>query len=280
VIPEAMGMNLDIIESRGPVFDNPLRSSEDIERLETENLVEKLDYVLQAIRLTKEKLNDRVPLIGFSGAPWTLATYMVEGKGSKNFEIVKSLIYSEPETAHRLLQKLSDGVVEYLNAKIRAGCDAVQIFDTWAGNLSPADFEEFSLQYLKYICDRLETNGTPVIVFAKGVSNMKSLADLKCDVLGVDWTKNIGDVKAQINGNKVLQGNLDPCVLFAPKEKIRTETERILRNFTDSKGHVFNLGHGILPKTPVENAKYVVDSVKEISLNLRQNATNVEKMSN
>ncbi len=231
VIPEAMGMNLEIIESKGPIFSNPLRSADEIESLETDDLIERLDYVLQAIKLTKQKLNNRVPLIGFSGAPWTLATYMVEGKGSKHFEIVKSLIYKEPQTAHRLLQKLADAVVEYLNAKIRAGCDAVQIFDTWAGNLSPSDFEEFSLRYLTYICDRLETNSVPVIVFAKGINNMQSLATLKCNVLGVDWTKDIGEVKKQIGGKKVLQGNLDPCILFAPKEKIRAETERILQKF-------------------------------------------------
>ncbi|MDQ6786737.1 MAG: uroporphyrinogen decarboxylase [Acidobacteriota bacterium] len=266
VIPEAMGMKLEIIETRGPVFDNPLRSVADIERLETDSLNERLDYVFQAIKLTKEKLNNRVPLIGFSGAPWTLATYMVEGKGSKNFEIIKSLTYREPETAHKLLQKLADAVVEYLNAKIRAGCDAVQIFDTWAGNLSPSDFEEFSFRYLKYICERLETNGAPVIVFAKGINNLQTLADLKCDVLGVDWTKDIGEVKRQIGDRKALQGNLDPCVLFAPKEKIRMETEKILQRFGNDAGHIFNLGHGILPKTPVENAKYLVDCVKELSI--------------
>jgi uroporphyrinogen decarboxylase len=261
-----MGMDLEIVESKGPIFDKPLRSAADIEKLDTENVVERLEYVMQAIKMTKEKLAGRVPLIGFSGAPWTLATYMVEGKGSKNFEIIKSLIYREPATAHKLLQILADSVVEYLNAKIRAGADAVQIFDTWAGNLSPSDFEEFSLRYLKYICDRIETNGVPVIVFAKGVGNMNSLADLKCDVLGVDWTKDIGAVKSEIGGRKVLQGNLDPCVLFAPKERIRSETEKILRAFGSDSGHIFNLGHGILPKTPVENAKYLVDCVKELSV--------------
>lgn len=276
VIPEAMGMDLEIIESRGPVFDQPLRSAADIERLETDDLNERLEYVFQAIKLTKEKLAGRVPLIGFSGAPWTLATYMVEGKGSKNFETVKSLIYREPATAHKLLQILADAVVEYLNAKLRAGADAVQIFDTWAGNLSPSDFEEFSLRYLKYICDNLDANGAPVIVFAKGVGNMNSLADLKCDVLGVDWTKDIGAVKREISGRKVLQGNLDPCVLFAPQKRIRTETERILSNFENGAGHVFNLGHGILPKTPVENAKYLVDCVKESSIKEKQ----IEKSGN
>ena len=266
VIPEAMGMNLEIVESKGPILDNPIRSRKQVDALETEGVVERLSYVMEAIKLTKEKLNNRVPLIGFSGAPWTLACYMVEGKGSKNFDVVKSFIYSEPEAAHALLRVLADAVVEYLNAKIRAGCDAVQIFDTWAGNLSPSDFEEFSLRYIRYICERLETNGAPVIVFAKGVDSLKKLADLNCDVLGVDWTKDIGKARAEIDGKKALQGNLDPCVLFAPKEKIREETERILRGYGDGAGHIFNLGHGILPKTPVENAKYLVNSVKELSI--------------
>ena len=226
VIPEAMGMKLEIIEAKGPVFDHPLRSIEQISSLHTEGVTERLSYVMDAIKLTKEKLAGRVPLIGFSGAPWTLATYMVEGKGSKNFDVVKSFIYREPRAAHALLQKLADAVVDYLNAKIRAGCDAVQIFDTWAGILSPTDFEEFSLQYIRHICDRLETKGAPVIVFAKGVSSMRKLADLRCDVLGIDWTKDIGEVGAEIGDKKALQGNLDPCVLFAPKEKIKAETER------------------------------------------------------
>lgn len=266
VIPEAMGMRLEIIESKGPVFENPLRSRDEINSLETEGVTERLSYVMDAIKLTKEKLNNRVPLIGFSGAPWTLATYMVEGKGSKNFDVVKSFIYNEPKAAHALLQKLADAVVDYLNAKIRAGCDAVQIFDTWAGILSPTDFEEFSLRYIRYICERLETGGAPVIVFAKGVASVRKLADLKCDVLGIDWTKDIGDIFGEVGDKKAIQGNLDPCVLFAPKEKIREETAKILRKFGHGAGHVFNLGHGILPTTPVENARYLVNCVKELSI--------------
>lgn len=266
VIPEAMGMNLEIIESKGPVFDNPIREVADLEKLETAGVVERLDYVMQAVKMTKEKLNSRVPLIGFSGSPWTLACYMVEGKGSKNFDIIKSFVYNEPEAAHRLLQTLADSIIEYLNAKIRAGCDAVQIFDTWASVLSPTDFEEYSLKYMRYICENLETNGAPVIVFAKGVSSYKKLARLKCDVLGVDWSKNLGDVRAEIGGVKGLQGNLDPTILFAPKEKIRAETARVLQSYgADSTGHIFNLGHGITPKTPVENTQYFVECVKELS---------------
>ncbi|MGI9034407.1 MAG: uroporphyrinogen decarboxylase [Pyrinomonadaceae bacterium] len=265
VIPEAMGMKLEMVESKGPVFNDPIRRVADLGRLNTENIVERLDYVMQAVKMTKEKLNNRVPLIGFSGSPWTLACYMVEGKGSKNFEIIKSFIYNEPEAADRLLQILADSVVEYLNAKIRAGCDAVQIFDTWAGLLTPHDFEEFSLRYIRYICENLETNGAPVIVFAKGVSEYKNLAKLKCDVLGVDWSRNIGDVRAEIGGAKGLQGNLDPTVLFAPRDKIREETERVLQSYGKHAGHIFNLGHGITPKTPVENTKYFVECVKELS---------------
>ncbi len=266
VIPEAMGMKLDVIESKGPVFDEPIRAVEQIENLQTENIVERLDYVMQAVKMTKEKLNGRVPLIGFSGSPWTLAAYMVEGKGSKNFDIIKSFIYNEPAAAHKLLQILADSAVEYLNAKIRAGCDAVQIFDTWASILSPTDFEEFSLRYIRYICENLETNGAPVIVFAKGANDFASLANLKCDSLGLDWTRDIGKIRAKVAGKKALQGNLDPTVLFAPKEKIRLETERVLQSFGNGAGHVFNLGHGILPKTPVENTRYFVECVKELSV--------------
>jgi uroporphyrinogen decarboxylase len=161
---------------------------------------------------------------------------------------------------------LADAVVDYLNAKIRAGCDAVQIFDTWAGILSPGDLEEFSLRYIRYICERLETNGAPVIVFAKGVNAWDKLADLKCDAIGLDWTQDIGKVRGQIGDRKALQGNLDPCVLFAPQERIKTETERILESFGSGTGHIFNLGHGILPTTPVANTKYLVSCVKESSI--------------
>ena len=266
VIPEAMGMHLEVIESKGPIFDNPIRSREQINDLNTDGVTERLSYVMEAIKMTKEKLDGRVPLIGFSGAPWTLAVYMVEGKGSKSFDVIKSFIYNEPEAAHELLQILADSVVDYLNAKIRAGCDAVQIFDTWAGILSPWDLEEFSLRYIRYICDRLETNGAPVIVFAKGVNSLQKLAELKCDVLGIDWTRDIGDVRAEVGESKAIQGNLDPCVLFAPMEKIKAETEKVLSKYGNGTGHIFNLGHGILPKTPVENAKYFVNCVKELSI--------------
>jgi uroporphyrinogen decarboxylase len=265
VIPEAMGMCLDVVESKGPVFENPIRSAAGVESLATDGVVERLDYVMQAIKITKEKLGGRVPLIGFSGAPWTLASYMVEGKGSKDFRNIKSLIYNEPRTAHKLLEKLADTVIAYLNKKIESGCDAVQVFDSWAGILSPWDFEEFSFRYLKYICEQLKTNGAPVIVFAKGVNNLEKLASLNCNVIGIDWTKDIGEARAEIGDKKALQGNLDPCVLFAPKEKINAETERILERYGNGSGHIFNLGHGILKQTSPENARYFVECVKELS---------------
>jgi uroporphyrinogen decarboxylase len=265
VIPEAMGMKLDVIESKGPIFDRPIRNAKDLDGLRPENIIARLDYVMQAIHMTKEKLAGRVPLIGFSGSPWTLAAYMVEGQGSKNFDVIKSFIYNEPAAAHRLLQMLADAVVDYLNAKIRAGCDAVQIFDTWASILSPPDVEEFSLRYIRYICEGLDTGGAPVIVFAKGVASYEALAQLNCDVLGVDWTKELDRVRKEIGGSKALQGNLDPTVLFAPRERIRLEAARVLRSYGSGGGHIFNLGHGILPNTPVENVRYLVESVRELS---------------
>jgi uroporphyrinogen decarboxylase len=271
VIPEAMGMKLEIVESKGPTFDDPIHSFDDLNRLSTDGLLDRLKYVFDAIRLTNHNLAGRVPLIGFSGAPWTLATYMVEGKGTRSFDQIKRLIYNEPRTAHALLEKLSDAVVEYLNEKIRAGCDAVQIFDTWAGVLSPTDLDEFSLRYIAYICDRIETNGAPVIVFPKGVNDTAKLAKLKCDVIGIDWTKDIGDARAEAGG-KAIQGNLDPCVLFAPNAKIRTETERVLERYGNGAGHIFNLGHGILPNVLPENAKFLVDYVKEHSIKYHERA--------
>jgi uroporphyrinogen decarboxylase len=263
VIPEAMGMPLELIESKGPVFHDPIRANSDIDTLSTD-IIGKLQYVFDAIKLTKERLNGRVPLIGFSGAPWTLMCYMVEGKGSKNFDTVKSFCYQQPREAHRLLDMLADCVVEYLNAKIASGCDAVQIFDTWAGVLSPSDIDEFVLPYVAKICDGLKNDGPPVIYFPKGIHDTAKLAGLNCNALGIDWTKDIGKAKAEAGG-KVVQGNLDPCVLFASKEKIRSEVGRIFDAVGTGGGHVFNLGHGILPTTPVENARFLVECVKELS---------------
>jgi uroporphyrinogen decarboxylase len=265
VIPEAMGMKLEIIESKGPVFDEPVRSEDQIEKLDRRNIQEKVHYVFEAIELTKKELNRKVPLIGFSGAPWTLATYMVEGKGSKNFTEIKKLIYNKPALAHRLLDMLSDIVIEYLNEQMKAGADAVQIFDTWAGILSPSDLEEFSLKYIKKIISGLNTDGKPVIVFAKGVNAFDRIADTGCDAAGVDWTFSLNEARKISNDRIALQGNLDPCILFSNEEKIIIEAGKVLDDYGNGAGHVFNLGHGILPQTPVENVKVLVDFIKEKS---------------
>jgi uroporphyrinogen decarboxylase len=266
VVPEAMGMPLELIESKGPVFHNPIRSEKDIDSLAITDVLEKLNYVFDAIRLTKKELNGRVPLIGFSGAPWTLATYMVEGKVSKNFRFIKSFVYQNPELAHKTLEKIAIVVTAYLEAKIDAGCDAVQIFDTWAGILSPWDFREFSLKYINYIVERLKRKNVPIIVFAKGASHSyDEIASFGCNVVGIDWVSDIGKVRKQIGGRVAIQGNMDPTVLFAPLSKIEEEIKNILERYGKGSGHIFNLGHGILPETPVENVKFFVHKVKELS---------------
>lgn len=265
VIPEAMGMKLQMVESRGPVFEDPIRSEKHVENLKLDGLLDKLKYVFDAVKLTKIGLKNRVPLIGFSGAPWTLASYMVEGKGSKNFEMIKSMIFSNPALAHKLLNKITNAVIQYLNQKVVSGCDAIQIFDTWAGLLSPWDYEEFSLQYIKRIIAGIENKKVPVILFAKGAHSLLRIADSGCNVVGIDWTVDIGEANSEIGDKVAIQGNLDPLVLFAKADKIYQDVELILSKFGNNNGHIFNLGHGILPKTPVENVKVLIQAVKELS---------------
>lgn len=266
VIPEAMGMHLEMHEGRGPVFPKPVRNENDAEELKIIDAEKDLKYVLDAIKLTKKELNNRVPLIGFSGAPWTLLTYMVEGKGSKNFAEVKKLIYNNPKLAHNLLDKIAEAVADYLNAKINAGVNAVQIFDTWGGILAQNDFEEFSLQYIRKIISKLERKDEPVILFAKGVHhNLDKLADSGADVLGLDWTMDLGNVRKQVGGKVALQGNLDPTTLYANKENIKTKVVKTLESYGKGTGHIFNLGHGILPDVDPEHAKALVEYVKNES---------------
>ncbi len=266
VIPEAMGMKLEMIESRGPKLYDPIRNADDVIRLREIDPTKNLKYVLEAVSLTKRELNGRVPLIGFAGSPWTLMTYMVEGGGSKSFSEIKKFIYNQPKTAHTLLHKIADAVADYLSAKIEAGADAVQIFDTWGGLLSPLDFEEFSLYYIEKIISRIKRKDEPVIVFAKGVhNNLKKLANCGADVIGLDWTMELGKVRSQIGSKVALQGNLDPTILYANKEKIKAEAVKVLESYGNGSGHIFNLGHGILPDVLPENAKFLVEVVKEES---------------
>lgn len=267
VIPEAMGMHLEMHEGIGPVFPHPIRNESDAKTLKEIDPTVDLKYVLDAVSLTKNELNRRVPLIGFSGSPWTLLAYMVEGQGSKTFSKVKYLIYSNPKLAHRILDKIADAVTIYLCAKIEAGVNAVQIFDTWGGILSQDDFEEFSLNYMRKIISVVKGKKVPVIMFAKGVHyHLNKLADSGADVLGLDWTMNIGEVRKQVGDRVALQGNLDPTILYAGHEKIKYEARKILQSFGKGSGHIFNLGHGILPDVPPENLKALVDFVKEESV--------------
>lgn len=267
VIPEAMGMQLEMHEGKGPVFHNPVRDEESAKALKKLEPEKDLKYVMDAVRLTKKELDGRVPLIGFSGSPWTLLTYMVEGKGSKNFAHVKKLIYNKPALAHKILAQITDAVAEYLSAKIEAGVNAVQIFDTWGGILSQHDFQEFSLSYIEKVISKLKRKSEPVIVFAKGVHfNLEGLAGCGADVLGLDWTMDIGEVRRGVGAKVALQGNLDPTILYAEKDNIRKEAGRVLKSYGEGPGHIFNLGHGILPNIDPEKAKALVQFVKEDSI--------------
>lgn len=266
VIPEAMGMTLEMIESKGPKLYDPIRNIDQIDKLKKIDPTQDLNYVLNAVSLTKKELNNRVPLIGFSGSPWTLMTYMVEGGGSKNFSEIKKFIYNQPKAAHKLLDLISDNVADYLSAKIEAGVNAVQIFDTWGGILSPNDFNEFSLQYIQKVISKINRNDEPIIVFAKGVHFLlDKLATSGADVIGLDWTMNLGEVRNKIGDKVALQGNLDPTILYADDEKIKEETKNILSSYGFGSGHIFNLGHGILPDVNPSKAKYLVEVVKKES---------------
>jgi len=267
VIPEAMGMRLEMVETKGPKLYEPIRSVHDLDKLKNVDPYKDLKYVLDAVSLTKKELNGRVPLIGFAGSPWTIMTYMVEGGGSKNFSEIKKFIYNQPQAAHKLLDRIAVSTADYLSAKIESGVNALQIFDTWGGILSRDDFNEFSLPYIEKIISLLRKDKEPIIVFAKGVHHsLDKLANCGADVLGLDWTMNLGETKKLVGNKVALQGNLDPTVLYAPKEKIKSETMKVLESYGNGSGHIFNLGHGILPDVPPENAKYLVNVVKEESI--------------
>ncbi len=267
VLPGAMGMKLEFNETEGPTFPHPIRSQAAIDKLRIPDPNEELKFVMDAIRIAREHLSGRVSLIGFSGSPWTLAAYMVQGNSSHDFRSIKELIFKSPEDANALLEKLAKAVAAYLNAQIEAGAQAVQIFDTWGGILSPDDFRLFSLRFLSQVIQELNRDNVPVIVFAKGANHsLKQIADDGADVVSLDWTVDIGEVRQQIGDKVALQGNLDPCVLYAFPERIRREAKKILSKYGKGPGHIFNLGHGILPDTPVEHVKALVEAVKDESI--------------
>lgn len=270
VVPEAMGLELSIDEGKGPVIHNPVTDLNSISRLKHFDPEIELKYVLDAIRLTKNQLQGEVPLIGFSGAPWTLLTYIVEGRTGKNFSKTKDFIYNNRELAHHLLNLITDNVVDFLKAQIKAGADLIQVFDSWAGVLAPHHFEEFSLNYLIRIVEEIKPNfDVPIILFAKGANHsIEKIAYSGCDVVGIDWTIKMKDAKSRIGDLVTIQGNLDPSVLYGSEKFIAEESDRILSEFPDNKGLIFNLGHGIYPDIDPEKLKFLVSYVKEKNLKL------------
>ena len=269
-IPDAMGLGLQFTAGEGPQFARPVRSAADVAALPQPDPEGELQYVMNAVRTIRKALAGRVPLIGFAGSPWTLATYMVEGSGSKEYAHVKGMLYGEPATLHALLGKLADAVTDYLNAQIAAGAQAVMVFDTWGGVLTPAAYREFSLAYMQRIVDRLtrEADGrrVPVILFTKnGGQWLDAMAETGCDGLGVDWTTDLARAR-QLTGDRVtLQGNLDPSTLYASPEAIREEVGKVLASYGHGHGHVFNLGHGVHQHIDPEHVAAMVAAVHELS---------------
>ena len=269
-IPDAMGLGLSFGEGEGPRFARPVRQRRDVDALPIPDPAAELSYVTEAVRVIHRQLDGRVPLIGFAGSPWTLATYMVEGGSSKDFRIIKTMLFDEPHTLHALLEKLAASVVAYLNAQIEAGADARMLFDTWGGVLTARDYRAFSLYYMEQIIAQLlrERAGmpVPVILFTKGGGQwLEDIARVPCDAVGLDWTTDIGEARARIGHEVALQGNLDPNVLYAQPERIRDEVALILDSFGPGPGHVFHLGHGIHPAVDPEHVKVLVDAVHELS---------------
>jgi uroporphyrinogen decarboxylase len=270
-IPDAMGLGLYFSEGEGPCFERPVQDEAAVEALGIPDPEDDLGYVMDAVRTIRRELDGRVPLIGFSGSPWTLATYMVEGGSTKNFARVKGMMFDRPDLMHALLSKLADSVTSYLNGQIAAGAQAVMIFDTWGGVLSPRDYETFSLAYMERIIAGLtrESEGrkVPVIMFTKnGGQWLSRMAESGCDALGVDWTTDLADARVQVQDKVALQGNMDPCILYSSPERIREEVGRVLNSYGRGPGHVFNLGHGIHPTVNPEHAGAMVDAVHELSI--------------
>ena len=269
-IPDAMGLGLYFETGEGPRFEKPVQSMADIQGLPIPDPEDELGYVMNAVRTIRTNLQGQVPLIGFSGSPWTLATYMVEGGSSKAFTKIKKMAFAEPAALHLLLDKLADSVILYLNAQIAAGAQSVMVFDTWGGVLSPRDYKEFSLQYMEKIVAGLtrenEGRKVPVTLFTKnGGMWLEHIAATGCDAVGLDWTIDIADAKKRVGDKVALQGNMDPSMLYAQPERIEKEVKTILDGFGEGSGHVFNLGHGIHLDVPPEHAKVFVDAVHKYS---------------
>ena len=274
-IPDAMGLELYFVDGEGPKFKHTVRSAADLAKLRTPDMETDLRYVMDAVRTIRRELNNSVPLIGFSGSPWTLACYMIEGGGSDNYSKVKALALNDPEAMHRLLGVVTDAVIEYLKAQHLAGAQALQVFDTWGGVLSPALYREFSLPYLQRIARELPrgegTERTPLILFGKGnAPHLEALADSGAEGIGVDWTVTLDDAARRIGGKVALQGNLDPAMLYGSPDAVRAQARAVLDSYRDGnggsrKGHVFNLGHGMSPDMNLEHVAVLVDEVHRYS---------------
>ncbi|MFZ5758695.1 MAG: uroporphyrinogen decarboxylase [Thermodesulfobacteriota bacterium] len=263
---DAMGMPLEFREKQGPVLPQPIRSKQDVDRLIVPDPEDALGYVMETIRILRRELAQKVPLIGFCGAPFTLATYMVEGGSSKSFFQTKKMMYAAPELYKAMVEKVTESVISYLQAQVAAGAQALQIFDSWAGALAPCDFEEFALPYVKQIITALKPAGVPLIYFANnGATLMELSKTCGADVQGLDWRVDIADAVKVFGPDIAVQGNLDPCALLLPEDKLEQRIARILAGGKGAKGHIFNLGHGILPETPPEKAKFVVEAVHRLS---------------
>ncbi|HLG14474.1 MAG TPA: uroporphyrinogen decarboxylase [Blastocatellia bacterium] len=259
---EAMGQEVRLTEQKGPELPEPIRTRDQVDRLIVPDPIEKTGFVMEIIRTLRRELDECVPLIGFAGAPWTLAAYMIEGGGSKNYAEVKRMMYSEPSVFHALLDKISDTVILYLNAQIEAGAQIVQLFDSWAGELSPDDYRRFALPYEKKIFESLNRTAAPAILFINGCGTfLEDMATSGADVLSIDWRIDLREARRRIGDGLTIQGNLDPCVLLSTPEVIKSRTRELLRAGGGLR-HILNLGHGILPMTPVENARAFIDAAK------------------
>ncbi len=260
VVPEAMGLDYEMIEAKGPRFPKVIENRQDIANLIAgAAAAEHLEYVYSALRVTKNALHGRVPLIGFAGAPWTIFAYMLEGGGSKTFSKARRMLYAEPELSHALLQKITDTTIAYLRGQVAAGVDLVQLFDSWAGELPPAHYRTFAVPYLRQICAALPE--VPKTIFAKGAwFALEDLAELPCQVIGLDWNTTPAYARQATGGRKILQGNLDPCTLYADTQTIEKETIAMLKAFGGR--HIVNLGHGVYPDTPLDGVRAFVDTVK------------------
>lgn len=258
-IPEAMGLKYEMVEKKGPLFHNTIQTEADVDNLKVAT-PEDLDYVIEAIKITKKELNGRVPLIGFAGAPWTIFAYMIEGSGSKTFSKARKMLYNNPALSHKLLQKITDSTIAYLKAQVEAGANIIQVFDSWAGILPPNHYTEFSMKYIAQICDAI--NDVPVTVFAKGAFFAREeISQLNCQTIGLDWNMDIQESRSIIGSEKTLQGNFDPCALYGSFAEIESQTKAMLKAFGAQK-HIANLGHGVYPDTDPEKVKCFIETVK------------------